>query len=147
MIGTQIATVDMQRNMAMVMPWLQSLQPLLVVGPEGCGKSMLLRNCFDRMKNVSVATVRSPLPPRDGHVFTSLSFAWWIGALLGANQRQACEAASGTGMRRLHHQHGPRVPTEGGRTPHPLLEGIAACIEVWRGGSQICVGVCEGGRG
>jgi hypothetical protein len=31
-----IETVDVQRNRAMIQPWLDNRQPFVVVGPEGC---------------------------------------------------------------------------------------------------------------
>eukprot|EP00698_Gefionella_okellyi_P019038 TRINITY_DN5781_c1_g2_i1.p1 TRINITY_DN5781_c1_g2~~TRINITY_DN5781_c1_g2_i1.p1 ORF type:complete len:3148 (-),score=914.00 TRINITY_DN5781_c1_g2_i1:20-9082(-) len=52
-----VPTVDVVRNLAHIAPWLESLQPVLIVGPEGCGKSMLLQSFFQRLKNVSVATI------------------------------------------------------------------------------------------
>lgn len=34
-------TVDMQRNLDVVGPWIVARRPFLLVGPEGCGKTML----------------------------------------------------------------------------------------------------------
>ena len=37
-----LLTAGLQRNVAMVQPWVESMQPFIVVGPEGSGKNMLL---------------------------------------------------------------------------------------------------------
>ena len=38
-----VRTLDMQRHFDLVKPWLDAGEPLLMVGPEGCGKSLLLQ--------------------------------------------------------------------------------------------------------
>lgn len=40
-----------------VMPWLSSMQPLIIVGPEGAGKALLLRHLFSSLKSVAVAVI------------------------------------------------------------------------------------------
>jgi dynein heavy chain 2 len=42
---------------SLVMPWLESGQPFVLVGPEGCGKAMVLEDCFARLRSTSVATL------------------------------------------------------------------------------------------
>lgn len=32
-----------------LMPWLQTDTPLLLVGPEGCGKAVLMQYCFNQL--------------------------------------------------------------------------------------------------
>lgn len=52
-----IHTVDVQRNKLVLEPWLQRREPFIVVGPEGCGKTLLLRHCFSSLKNAVVTTI------------------------------------------------------------------------------------------
>ena len=42
---------------SLVTPWLESGQPFVLVGPEGCGKAMVLEDCFSRLRSTSVATI------------------------------------------------------------------------------------------
>ena len=42
---------------SLVAPWLESGQPFVLVGPEGCGKAMILEDCFARLRGSSVATL------------------------------------------------------------------------------------------
>jgi dynein heavy chain 2 len=42
---------------SLVMPWLESGQPFVLVGPEGCGKAMVLEDCFSRLRSTAVASV------------------------------------------------------------------------------------------
>uniref|UniRef100_A0A3Q3WZD5 Cytoplasmic dynein 2 heavy chain 1 n=1 Tax=Mola mola TaxID=94237 RepID=A0A3Q3WZD5_MOLML len=54
-----IETPDMQRALHCFSPWLtaQHRQPFMVVGPEGCGKGMLLRYALSRLRSTQVAVV------------------------------------------------------------------------------------------
>ena len=67
--------MDVLRHTNQIAPWLESLQPVLVVGPEGCGKSMLLRNYFARLKNVSVATIHCSAQTTAQHIKQKLAQA------------------------------------------------------------------------
>ncbi len=37
-----VETVDIQRNQGLIEPWIRRMEPVLLVGPEGCGKTLLL---------------------------------------------------------------------------------------------------------
>ncbi|CAG0920502.1 unnamed protein product, partial [Notodromas monacha] len=54
-----ISTVGFLLNMDLFQPWIQaeSGKPFLLVGPEGCGKSLILHDCFDDLKSTQVVTV------------------------------------------------------------------------------------------
>ncbi|KAI4889837.1 hypothetical protein NFI96_027314, partial [Prochilodus magdalenae] len=54
-----IQTPDTQRALHIFSHWLRSghTQPFLLVGPEGCGKGMLLRYAFSRLRSTQVAVL------------------------------------------------------------------------------------------
>ena len=70
-----VATADVQLTMDSVLPWLQSdhRQPFLLVGPEGSGKTMLLRHCFAKLRATNVATVHCSANITPQHVIQKLS--------------------------------------------------------------------------
>ncbi|XP_034460809.1 cytoplasmic dynein 2 heavy chain 1 isoform X1 [Hippoglossus hippoglossus] len=70
-----IETVDMQRGLHCFSPWLtaQHRQPFMVVGPEGCGKGMLLRYAFSRLRSTQVAVVHCSAQTSSRHVLQKLS--------------------------------------------------------------------------
>ena len=43
--------------MKVVEGWLDSCEPFVLVGPEGCGKSMVIKHVFRTKRNVSMATL------------------------------------------------------------------------------------------
>lgn len=54
--GKIIDTVSVQRAAAMIRPWIEHMEPFILVGPEGCGKSMLISH----MVRYPVITVPYP---------------------------------------------------------------------------------------
>ena len=54
--GKIIDTVSVQRAAAMIRPWIEHMEPFILVGPEGCGKSMLISH----MVRYPVITVPHP---------------------------------------------------------------------------------------
>ncbi|KAI9144619.1 dynein heavy chain and region D6 of dynein motor-domain-containing protein [Paraphysoderma sedebokerense] len=52
-----IETAEMKKHVATILPWLQTSQSLVLVGPEGSGKDTLLRYCFSKLKSTTVATI------------------------------------------------------------------------------------------
>ncbi|KAJ3052006.1 Cytoplasmic dynein 2 heavy chain 1 [Rhizophlyctis rosea] len=67
-----IETVDVKRAMNIIMPWLHQAQPFMLVGPEGCGKQMLLRHCFSKLKSTSIATIHCSAQTRSSHILQRL---------------------------------------------------------------------------
>ncbi|CAM9144794.1 unnamed protein product [Heterosigma akashiwo] len=55
-----VPTVSVQRTVDMMEPWLKNSEPFILVGPEGCGKNMMIRHAIRKHKNVAVGT---PSPP------------------------------------------------------------------------------------
>eukprot|EP00050_Salpingoeca_kvevrii_P020215 m.95860 g.95860 ORF g.95860 m.95860 type:complete len:4292 (+) comp8765_c0_seq1:164-13039(+) len=52
-----IMTKTSQRVIDVVTPWLEDGEPFVLVGPEGCGKANLLKNCLATMRSTSVAVL------------------------------------------------------------------------------------------
>lgn len=55
--GAVIPTISVQRTMALLRSWLASTEPFILVGPEGCGKSMMINHAVRQKKNVNIATL------------------------------------------------------------------------------------------
>ncbi|XP_047450013.1 cytoplasmic dynein 2 heavy chain 1 isoform X3 [Mugil cephalus] len=70
-----IETTGMQRGLHGFSPWLtaQHRQPFMVVGPEGCGKGMLLRYAFSRLRSTQVAVIHCSAQTSSRHVLQKLS--------------------------------------------------------------------------
>ncbi|KAF3692878.1 Cytoplasmic dynein 2 heavy chain 1 [Channa argus] len=70
-----IKTPDMQRGLHFFSPWLtaQHRQPFMVVGPEGCGKGMLLRYAFSQLRSTQVAVVHCSAQTSSRHVLQKFS--------------------------------------------------------------------------
>ncbi|XP_071846316.1 cytoplasmic dynein 2 heavy chain 1-like isoform X2 [Apostichopus japonicus] len=54
-----IRTPSIQRCLDYFEPWLRpdNRQPFILVGPDGCGKGMVLRYCFAQLRSTQVATI------------------------------------------------------------------------------------------
>ena len=46
-----VHTVNVQRDIAMIKPWLDSGDSFILVGPEGCGKNLIISNLIKTMKS------------------------------------------------------------------------------------------------
>jgi dynein heavy chain 2 len=44
-------TVNVQRDINMIKPWLDSGDSFILVGPEGSGKNLIIRNLIKQMKS------------------------------------------------------------------------------------------------
>lgn len=72
-----VKTIEMQRNSDYVLPWLQAgnRQPFLVAGPDGCGKSMLLKECFSQVRSTQVAIIHCNAQTSPVHIVQKLQQA------------------------------------------------------------------------
>ena len=52
-----IPTISVQRTLSMLDSWISHMEPFILVGPEGCGKSMIINHAFRRRKNIGIATL------------------------------------------------------------------------------------------
>ncbi|KAF3823514.1 hypothetical protein GH733_006982 [Mirounga leonina] len=66
---------DMQRGLDYFKPWLSSdtKQPFILVGPEGCGKGMLLRYAFSQLRSTQIAAVHCSAQTTSRHLLQKLS--------------------------------------------------------------------------
>ncbi|CAG2190736.1 DNCH2 [Mytilus edulis] len=69
-----IRTADVQKNLDYFAPWLQAdnKQPFILVGPEGCGKEMLLKHCFEQLRSTQIAIVHCSAQTNPTHVLQKL---------------------------------------------------------------------------
>ncbi|XP_040400085.1 cytoplasmic dynein 2 heavy chain 1 isoform X2 [Cygnus olor] len=70
-----IQTPDMQRGLDYFRPWLDlnNKEPFLLVGPEGCGKGMLLRYAFSQLRSTQIATIHCSAQTTSQHLIQKLS--------------------------------------------------------------------------
>jgi dynein heavy chain 2 len=50
-------TTTIQRDVALVKPLLESDQSFILVGPEGCGKNLVIRSLIKQMKSTQMAVI------------------------------------------------------------------------------------------
>ncbi len=67
-----VPTVEVQRNLDMILPWVEDAKPFLVVGPEGAGKAMLLDHVFTGLKALPVAVISCSAQTTGQHVIEKL---------------------------------------------------------------------------
>ena len=74
-----VQTVSVQRNLLTLQPWLESGEPVVLVGPEGAGKSMLLQHMFGAGsslgKRCQLATLHCNAQTSASHVVQKLRSA------------------------------------------------------------------------
>lgn len=68
-----VPTVEISSNADIILPWLRNGDPFILVGPEGCGKSVLLRHCFDQLKSTSVAILHCNSQTTAAHVIQKIN--------------------------------------------------------------------------
>ncbi|XP_073518216.1 cytoplasmic dynein 2 heavy chain 1 isoform X2 [Phyllobates terribilis] len=70
-----IRTPDIQRGLDYFRPWLgtDTKQPFILVGPEGCGKGMLLRYAFSQLRSTHIATVHCSAQTTSRHILQKLT--------------------------------------------------------------------------
>ena len=52
-----VFTPEVQKYINVISPWIESRQPFLVVGPEGCGKAMVINHCFSAQPRTAVVEI------------------------------------------------------------------------------------------
>jgi dynein heavy chain 2 len=56
-VATVVPTVSIQRALATLENLIVENEPFILVGPEGCGKSMIIKQAFKKKKNIHFATI------------------------------------------------------------------------------------------
>ncbi|KAK7489861.1 hypothetical protein BaRGS_00018883, partial [Batillaria attramentaria] len=69
-----VRTSDVQRSLDYFSPWLDAdnKQPFIIVGPEGCGKGLLLHHSFENLRSTQVAMVHCSAQTGPDHVLQKL---------------------------------------------------------------------------
>eukprot|EP01116_Phalansterium_solitarium_P024804 TRINITY_DN91_c0_g1_i3.p1 TRINITY_DN91_c0_g1~~TRINITY_DN91_c0_g1_i3.p1 ORF type:complete len:4095 (+),score=2036.97 TRINITY_DN91_c0_g1_i3:208-12492(+) len=80
-----IATSEVRMNADVILPWLRAGDPFILVGPEGSGKSMLMRHCFAQLKATAICTVHCSSQTSAKHVIQKLNQS--CGVFSGATGR------------------------------------------------------------
>ena len=77
--GAFVPTASMQRDGAMLEPWLRRMEPLILVGPEGAGKNLLLSKLFAGQRGTQVENTTTRL------VVVVVGDEWiaWVAETLG----------------------------------------------------------------
>lgn len=68
-----VKTVGVQRDIAMIRPWMTSGDSFILVGPEGCGKNLIVRNMIKQMKQMSTAMIHCNAQTSAFHVIQKLN--------------------------------------------------------------------------
>ncbi|KAJ1562887.1 Cytoplasmic dynein 2 heavy chain 1 [Nowakowskiella sp. JEL0078] len=68
-----VETVDVKRVVDIILPWLTENHPILLVGPEGAGKQMILKHCFSKLRSTSIAVINCSAQTRSSHVLQRIS--------------------------------------------------------------------------
>ena len=67
-----VRTVGIQRDMETFKTWLENGNPFIVVGPEGCGKNLMLKSAFKLLKSTQVAVLNCNAQTSANHVIQKL---------------------------------------------------------------------------
>jgi dynein heavy chain 2 len=68
-----ILTLSAQRDGNMIEGWFKNNHPFILVGPEGCGKSLIIINIAKRLKSTTVATIHCNAQTSAFHVIQKLN--------------------------------------------------------------------------
>ncbi|DBA00111.1 TPA: hypothetical protein N0F65_000402 [Lagenidium giganteum] len=68
-----VPTVSVQRGLKIIEPWVDKMEPFILVGPEGAGKNMLIRQAFKNLKNVTVTVLHCNAQTTADHIIHKIS--------------------------------------------------------------------------
>jgi dynein heavy chain 2, cytosolic len=74
-----IKTTQVQRGVGGVMPWLNTetssnrRYPFLLIGPDGCGKNLVLKQCFTELRSTQVAVIHCSAQTNPSNVVQKLA--------------------------------------------------------------------------
>ena len=67
-----VFTVGAQRDSQLITRWVENFEPFILVGPEGCGKTLLLNSVFAKLKSTQVATIHCNAESTASHLMQKL---------------------------------------------------------------------------
>jgi dynein heavy chain 2 len=69
-----IKTTQILRGVDGIMQWLdpKHREPFLLIGPDGCGKNIVLRQCFTQLRSTQVAIIHCSAQTNPSHVLQKL---------------------------------------------------------------------------
>ncbi|TYZ58493.1 hypothetical protein PybrP1_004198 [[Pythium] brassicae (nom. inval.)] len=68
-----VPTVSVQRGLKIIEPWVDRMEPFILVGPEGSGKNMLIRQAFRSLKSVNVTVLHCNAQTTADHIIHKIS--------------------------------------------------------------------------
>ena len=68
-----VRTIGVQRDIELFKQWLEQGDPFIVVGPEGCGKNLMLKAAFGMLKSTQVTSIHCNAQSSAVHVLQKLS--------------------------------------------------------------------------
>mmetsp|Transcript_8125 Transcript_8125/g.10764 ORF Transcript_8125/g.10764 Transcript_8125/m.10764 type:complete len:2280 (+) Transcript_8125:2-6841(+) len=68
-----VPTITVQRTLDQMEPWLKNSEPFILVGPEGCGKNMMIRHAIRKHKGIGVTTLHCNAQTTAEHVITKIA--------------------------------------------------------------------------
>ena len=67
-----VMTVGAQRDSQIISRWVETGESFILVGPEGCGKTLLLNFVFSKLKSTTVATIHCNAETTANHLMQKL---------------------------------------------------------------------------
>jgi len=74
-----VPTISVQRTMDMIQPWINQFQPFILVGPEGCGKNMIIREAFRKQRSTTITTLHCNAQTTAQHVIMKIQQTYVAG--------------------------------------------------------------------
>lgn len=68
-----VPTVSVQRGLKTIEPWVEKMEPFILVGPEGSGKNMLIRQAFRSLKSVNVTVLHCNAQTTADHIIHKIA--------------------------------------------------------------------------
>lgn len=93
--GVVVPTVSLQRTAAVLAPWMERMEPFILVGPEGAGKSTLIRYLVEQRRSASMTYLHCNAQTSAEHVIQKI--------------RQLCVLQSSTAGRVFRPREGERL--------------------------------------
>ncbi len=68
-----VRTINIQRDINLIKPWLDQGDSFILVGPEGSGKNLMIRNLIKTMKSTQIAIIHCNSQTSAFHVIQKLN--------------------------------------------------------------------------